>query len=157
MVQPEFMASVEKIRALAWHRLPANASLEQLLQLAMNYMIEKEDPLKRSERRAQRKVHAVKPSARVRHIAAAARDDVFARDHGRCTFVGPDGRRCSATTGLQIDHVTPVSLGGKGDPDNLRLLCAAHNRFEAERMGLGRPVETTSMKKQRDRKESHFG
>jgi 5-methylcytosine-specific restriction endonuclease McrA len=66
------------------------------------------------------------------------RDEVFSRDHGRCTYVGPDGRRCDATRGLQVDHVVPVAQGGGGEIGNLRLLCAQHNRLLAER--LSRPI-----------------
>ena len=29
---------------------------------------------------------------------------------------------------LQMDHVLPFALGGSAEPDNLRLLCAAHHR-----------------------------
>jgi len=89
----------------------------------------------------------VSESTNPRHIGAAVRDDVFNRDNAQCAFIGPDGRRCGATTGLQIDHVVPVALGGKAEPKNLRLLCAAHNRFEAARMGLGRPLERVAKNK----------
>jgi 5-methylcytosine-specific restriction endonuclease McrA len=67
-----------------------------------------------------------------RHIPQATRDHVFHRDGERCTYVGPTGRRCTATTNLQIDHVTPFACGGTHDPANLRLLCAEHNRRCAE-------------------------
>jgi 5-methylcytosine-specific restriction endonuclease McrA len=69
---------------------------------------------------------------RSRHIPQATRDHVFHRDGERCTYVGPTGRRCTATTNLQIDHVTPFACGGTHDPANLRLLCAEHNRRCAE-------------------------
>jgi 5-methylcytosine-specific restriction endonuclease McrA len=65
------------------------------------------------------------------------RDQVFQRDGGRCTFVGADGRRCGATGTLQIDHRIPIAIGGKSSPNNLRVLCARHNRLEAQRL-LGR-------------------
>jgi 5-methylcytosine-specific restriction endonuclease McrA len=38
---------------------------------------------------------------------------------------------------LQIDHVKPAARGGANTIDNLRLLCAYHNRLEAERL-MGR-------------------
>ncbi|HEU4365737.1 MAG TPA: HNH endonuclease signature motif containing protein, partial [Candidatus Krumholzibacteria bacterium] len=75
-----------------------------------------------------------KNDARSRYIAAAVRDKVFTRDEGLCTFVGPDGRRCASRHALQIDHVKPVARGGASTADNLRLLCAHHNRLEAERL-----------------------
>jgi 5-methylcytosine-specific restriction endonuclease McrA len=69
---------------------------------------------------------------RSRHIPQATRDHVFHRDGERCTYVGPTGRRCTATTNLQIDHVTPFARGGTHEANNLRLLCAEHNRRWAE-------------------------
>ena len=73
-----------------------------------------------------------------RHIAARVRDTVFERDGGRCTYVGPSGRRCKTRHYLQVDHVKPVARGGTSTLDNLRLLCGPHNRIEAERV-LGKP------------------
>ena len=75
--------------------------------------------------------HGAEPS---RRIPAAVRDAVFARDRGRCTYVGPDGERCAATHHLQIDHVVPFARGGRSTIGNLRLLCERHNKREAERV-----------------------
>jgi hypothetical protein len=61
----------------------------------------------------------------------------LARAGYRCSFVGVDGVRCTETAHLQIDHISPVALGGSSVPDNLRVLCPAHNTLEAERL-LGR-------------------
>jgi hypothetical protein len=35
---------------------------------------------------------------------------------------------------LEFDHIQPLALGGTTTPENLRLLCRAHNQFEAERV-----------------------
>jgi len=106
--------------------------------------IERKEPLARRERRETRSLgstarrnrgDAVPASAGpVRRIPAHVRDEVFARDRSRCTYVGTNGRRCASTSALQIDHVKPVARGGSGALDNLRLLCASHNRLEAERL-----------------------
>jgi hypothetical protein len=74
-----------------------------------------------------------------RRISAALRDAVFARDKGRCTYVGSNGERCAATHYLQIDHVIPDARGGTSTLANLRLLCERHNKKEAERV-LGENV-----------------
>ncbi len=73
-------------------------------------------------------------SSRSRHIPQHIRDEVYLRDGGKCTFVGPDGNRCGSKWKLQIDHIVPFSCGGDHSPGNLRLLCAKHNRLEAERL-----------------------
>ena len=71
------------------------------------------------------------PTVRSRHIPAPVKDHVRTRDRHQCTYVGTDGARCRATRHLQFDHVVPFALGGGHEPENLRLLCAAHNRLEA--------------------------
>ena len=148
-VHPGFMKKLERIRSLAWHRLPAPSSLEHVFELAMDVMLEHEAPEKRAERREKREsvtasrklpgMVSAGPPGNVRYVPARVRDDVFRKDSGRCTFVAPDGQRCSATAGLQVDHVQPVALGGRSTPDNLRLMCALHNRLLAEKLGLSRP------------------
>ena len=69
-----------------------------------------------------------------RRISKALRDRVYARDKGRCTFVGANGKRCNSTWDLEIDHIIPVARGGDDSPDNLRLLCRKHNIQQAEKV-----------------------
>ena len=142
-VHPDFMAKIERVRSIAWHRLPANASFEQVFELALDLFIEREDPNRRSERRKEKaEAHqgaALASESRAttnneRYIPARVRDEIFVRDRGQCTFVGASGKRCGSTRALQLDHVNPVARGGASTADNLRLLCAYHNRAEAERL-----------------------
>jgi hypothetical protein len=66
-----------------------------------------------------------------RHVRAAVRRAVWARDGGRCRFKGSVGR-CQETGLLEFHHVLPYASGGPTTVENLELRCAAHNRFEAE-------------------------
>ena len=66
-----------------------------------------------------------------RHIPAAIRRDVWARDEGRCAFVGLRGR-CAETGHLEFHHITPFARGGATTAANLSLRCRAHNRYESE-------------------------
>jgi 5-methylcytosine-specific restriction endonuclease McrA len=70
---------------------------------------------------------------KTRRIPQSVRDEVFTRDGGRCTFVGDDGKRCNSPWNPEVDHIVPFAKGGGNTPDNLRLLCARHNKLEAER------------------------
>ncbi len=71
-----------------------------------------------------------KPRAAGRAIPAAVKRQVWERDQGRCSYVDRgSGRRCGSRYLLQVDHVFPYALGGSAEPDNLRLLCAAHHRY----------------------------
>jgi len=69
-----------------------------------------------------------------RGIPKRLRRLVWERDDGRCAFVGTAGHRCGSTTRLEFDHITPIAQGGRTTPENLRLLCRAHNQYEAERV-----------------------
>ena len=68
-----------------------------------------------------------------RHIPNEVKRQIVARDGLRCTFVGSDGLRCGASRFTQIHHEEPWARGGGDTLDNLRVLCAAHNRLLAER------------------------
>jgi hypothetical protein len=76
--------------------------------------------------------HVRQPSPDLRRV-------IRERDR-RCTFVGEGGKVCGSTFGLEIDHVQPWALGGETTPENLRLLCRAHNRYQARKDGLVRPA-----------------
>jgi hypothetical protein len=65
-----------------------------------------------------------------RHIPAAVRRAVVARDGGQCAFVGLHGR-CSARGLLEFHHREPYAAGGAATVDNIELRCRQHNQFEA--------------------------
>ena len=67
------------------------------------------------------------------HIPNDTMRQIVARDGLRCTFVGNDGQRCTARKFIQIHHEDPWARGGSETVDNLRILCASHNRLLAER------------------------
>jgi 5-methylcytosine-specific restriction endonuclease McrA len=77
------------------------------------------------------------PSARsaraFRSVPAVVRREVWARDQGRCAFVGPRGR-CTETAWLEFHHVEPFARGGSTTAANLSLRCRAHNQFESEQV-----------------------
>ena len=75
-----------------------------------------------------------------RSIPAAVKRAVWRRDRGRCSYVDrTSGRCCGSQHLLQIDHVVPYAQGGAAEPNNLRLLCAAHHRHRHAGTGFGRP------------------
>jgi 5-methylcytosine-specific restriction endonuclease McrA len=68
-----------------------------------------------------------------RHIPPNVRRAVWRRDGGRCTFTSDTGHRCEERKDLQFDHIEPYAKGGEATAGGIRLLCRAHNQFEAER------------------------
>ena len=65
-----------------------------------------------------------------RHIPAAVRRAVWARDAGRCTFVGAVGR-CTERGCLEFHHVVSYASGGPPTVENIVLRCRSHNQYEA--------------------------
>ncbi|HKW14306.1 MAG TPA: HNH endonuclease signature motif containing protein [Candidatus Krumholzibacteria bacterium] len=139
--EEETMQKLDRVRSLASHRLAMNVSMGQLIDFMADYFLKREDPVLRNKRREERVSIAKAPAAtsnNPRQIPAAVRDQVHVRDQ-RCTYVGPDGKRCNSTHVLQVDHIRPVARRGAATVDNLRLLCADHNRLESEKlMGVRR-------------------
>ena len=140
----QFLASeaqvdkVEKVKQLLSTRDP-NMALADVIEVLADEYLERHGHEARHERREKRKTTPGSNSRRrewknthSRHVPDAMRDQVHVRDEGRCAYAAPDGKRCECRTGLQIDHMEPYSRGGVRTPENLRLLCAAHNRRVAE-------------------------
>jgi 5-methylcytosine-specific restriction endonuclease McrA len=73
---------------------------------------------------------ASKPGSR--YIPNEVRRRVLERDGMQCTFVSADGIRCGERGFLEFHHGTPFARGGEATAENVRLLCKAHNAYEAE-------------------------
>ena len=67
------------------------------------------------------------------HVPNAVLREIVARDGMRCSYRAADGCRCTARAFLQVHHDRPWARGGEETVENLRLLCASHNRLLAER------------------------
>ena len=146
---PEFMKKVSEAKALLSNRHLRGVSFENVFEAALDLLLDKHSPAKRNERRRTRRaVKKPQPKrnirargsrrpdhpVRTRRVSIKTRDAVHERDNGRCTYVGANGRRCKTTHHLHIDHIVPFARGGANALSNLRLLCGAHNRLEAERV-----------------------
>lgn len=126
-------AQREKLRlaqCLLGRAVPSGA-LDQVFERCLDALIEHEEKptLAASSRSRPR------PGATAgRHVPAAVRREVMARDGRQCTFVSAAGRRCSACRRLDFDHVVPLAKGGQTTAANLRLLCPVHNQHAADRV-----------------------
>jgi 5-methylcytosine-specific restriction endonuclease McrA len=118
-------------QVLLSHRLPSG-DLAQLFDLALDALLRQLEKQKlaatsRPQRRSRRS------SGNPRHIPARVKRAVWERDRGRCTYVSAPGQRCPERRFLQFDHIDPVARGGQATVAGVRLLCRAHNQYEAER------------------------
>ncbi|MBI4060205.1 MAG: HNH endonuclease [Elusimicrobia bacterium] len=127
---------LDRARALLCHRFP-EGRFEDIFTAALEALLNLKDPNLWPEGR--------KTKSRTRKIPKWIRRRVWKRDHGRCAYKAPDGRRCASRRALEFDHVRPWALGGgSNDPSNVRLLCRAHNGLMAENHGLSRPATAGS-------------
>ena len=126
----EKFEAFEEARAIVSRKHPG-ASVEDVFNEMVGFFLKHKSPKQRKP---------AKPKSRTRHIPIATRDQVMLRDEQRCTFRSRSGHKCNSTHNLQIDHIKPFALGGTHDPENLRVLCAAHNRHEARKSFGRNPV-----------------
>ncbi len=114
------------------HELP-NGDLAALVEKAFELLVAEKMKARfgvGAKPRAASKATPTKPPSR--HVPMAKRRELACRGKLQCEFVGIDGRRCTETAGLEIDHVE--GFARTGDHASLRLLCRAHNQLEAERL-----------------------
>jgi len=129
---PALRAAIERAKELLAHKYPFGELDHVLLEIIEEYL-GRHDPQTALQLRRRA---PVKGSS---SIPVSIRRAVWARDGGRCTFVGPDGIRCTTRRMLEIDHRIPRALGGPCTIENLRLLCRPHNDAERRRLlGEGR-------------------
>jgi len=119
---------LREAQALLGHTVPSG-DISRILERALGEMVQR---LRKQRFAETERPRSQDSTAHCRHIPAAIRRAVTARDGGRCTFVSARGKRCDETSRLEYDHEIPVALGGETTVANLRLRCRAHNQYAAE-------------------------
>lgn len=76
------------------------------------------------------------PGKNPRAISVNLRRAVFQRDAGKCQFKLERGKICGSTYQVELDHIVPVSKGGRSTYVNLRCLCRVHNQWKADELEL---------------------
>jgi hypothetical protein len=131
----ETYAKLRRAQDLIRHTTP-NGDLAVVIDRALTLLVGELERTKvariaRSgwESQSSRRSSSRCPSS-ARHIPASIRRAVWARDEGRCAFVGARGR-CTEAGRLEFHHVIPFADGGPTSIENLALRCRAHNAHEA--------------------------
>ncbi|HEY8078287.1 MAG TPA: HNH endonuclease [Labilithrix sp.] len=110
-----------------------DGDLETILDRAVDMLLAKLEKARlRKADRPREDAPASDAGPRSGHVPAAMVRAVFERDGARCTYVDQRGKRCTACTLLEIDHVVPRARGGGDDLENLRVRCRGHNKWWAE-------------------------
>jgi len=133
-VDEAFSKKLQRAKEVLSHKYP-QGSLEDIFEAALDVLLSKKDmnrsPKKNaiSMKNVRKNISAA--SQQTRYISLSTRRIVFKRDQGKCTYISPEGKRCHSKRFIEIDHVRPFALGGKGSAQNLRLLCRTHNQFRS--------------------------
>lgn len=114
------------------HAIP-DGNLAAIVERAVTALVEqvKKDRFGVGRRpRARRKNAEPKPPNR--HVPVDVSRAVFERDGGQCAFVDARGHRCRERGWLEIDHTQGFALQPDHTTEETRLLCFAHNQYDAE-------------------------
>ncbi|MEQ8566536.1 MAG: hypothetical protein RMA76_16605, partial [Deltaproteobacteria bacterium] len=110
---------------------PPGTDIGEIFEAALSLYVDKLERKKNGKTSRPRSKPAEDAPAGAAYVPAATRRAVVERDGARCTYVSPDGRRCSERSNLEFDHVGGRALGAKSVVGELRLLCRAHNLHAA--------------------------
>jgi len=128
----ELRDKLERLRALMRSTVP-DGDLARIIDEAVTEKLARLEKRKTAATQRQRKSLAeTDTTASSRHVPAAVRRAVHARDGDQCTFRDEQSRRCSARVWIEYHHRLPYGVGGDHSVGNVAKLCRAHNRFLAE-------------------------
>jgi hypothetical protein len=141
----ELRDKLEHAKNLMSHANPS-LDLAVVVERAVDLLIEKLAKRKLGRTARPRRPRPAKEGVVTQEARRAATD----RDGAQCAWVDDEtGRRCTARAFLEMDHVHEKALGGSGKPENMRWLCAAHNRLHAEQTFGRKTIEDAIHHRQR--------
>src|SRR5439155_13166374 len=129
MVDQETHELLRHVQSLLGHAVPPG-DVAEVLKRSLRVMARELEKQKfgRCTRPGKRR-----GSKNPRYIPSEVKRAVWERDGGQCAFVGTGGKRCDARAPREVDHLDAVGRGGRASVSTVRLVCRAHNQFEAER------------------------
>ena len=131
----EARALLRRAQDLMRHQVP-DGDVGVVVTRALALLVERLEQMKLAATKRPRASTRASAS-RTRAVPAAVRRAVWARDGGRCAFVG-SRLRCTETGFLEFHHVHPFAADGEATVANIEVRCRAHNQHEAN-MFFGAP------------------
>jgi hypothetical protein len=122
-------AVLEKIAAARdalSHSMP-NATDDEIIEAGLDLILAQQAKRKGLVARSRKEPPRSKGDGIPAHVKRA----VWARDGGCCQWRTADGGICGSTLRVQFAHREPRARGGPPTTENVRLLCAFHNQYEA--------------------------
>ena len=148
-----FNEKLERLAEVLGVENPAK-QMAELLEQAVDLALDRKDPKRKRERRVvkEREYSSGKAKSRPdetsraepaksRYISSEVRERVQERGGYQCEYRSPDGTRCTARTGLEIEHERPFAIFRSHDERFLRVLCRRHNRLRAEQVYGARLIQ----------------
>jgi hypothetical protein len=142
--------TLDRLRVLMRSEVP-DGDLAAIIGKPVTEKLERLEAKGHAVTRAPRKDRSTtdtEPSSR--HVPAAVRRAVRERDGNRCCYRDAQGHRCPERIRLEFHHRHPHGLGGGHGPDNICLMCAAHNRYLRSWTMGERPWPGTAQRARRD-------
>ena len=128
----ELHDKLERLQALMRHSVP-DGDLATIIDVAVTRELERLEAKRFARTKNPRqRLGRVDTTPKTRHIPAAVRRAVHERDGSRCSYRDRSGRRCPKRHDLEYHHRKPFGHGGDHSPENLALVCRAHNALMAE-------------------------
>jgi len=128
----ELRDKLERLQALMRRSVP-DGDLATIIDVAVTRELKRLEAKRFGQTKSPRqRLGRVDTTPKTRHIPAAVRRAVHERDGSRCTFRDRRGRRCTQRHDLEYHHRFPFARGGDHSPENLPLVCRAHNALVAE-------------------------
>jgi hypothetical protein len=123
---------LERLQALMRPQVP-DGDLGAIIEAAVTEKLERLEARRFATTSHPRKsLSQTDTTATSRHIPAAVRRAVRERDGNRCRYVDASGRRCEERHRLEYHHLHPFGFGGGHRPEDMGLMCRAHNSYLAE-------------------------
>jgi 5-methylcytosine-specific restriction endonuclease McrA len=128
----ELRDKLERLRALMRSSVP-DGDLGAIIEEAVTEKLERLESKRFGKTKTPRKsLKETKTSPSSRYIPAAVRRAVHKRDKSQCTYIAPNGRRCTERHRLEFHHAHAYGKGGNHSPSNVFLVCRTHNSYLAE-------------------------
>ena len=143
ILDQEGLKNLETLKHLLSHQNP-NLSYGELVLFLSKLGLKKYDLRQKSLKKASAQTLMRQPLQKqklmTRYIPINIRRKVWQRDEGCCSYRDfKTNRKCGSKHLLQVDHIQPFALGGKHEIQNLRLLCANHNKRRSQQTFSFRP------------------
>jgi|GEM_PF-6473391 5-methylcytosine-specific restriction endonuclease McrA len=141
---------LERVRELLSHQVP-EGEWTGILETLVQYYLRKNDP---HEQISPSPDLWLEYSSTSRYIPKGLKQLLLERSGFQCQYISAEGRRCSQTRYLDIDHIHPLARGGETRMDNLQVLCRAHNLLKGDTAITHHNQFSTREKKEKPAKET---